>query len=280
MRHVLVAKPNRTRRCAGVAFAVASAIVALAAAASAEPFYRWRDPAGHWHFTNRSEAVPPGAQEITLRPLDTVQVSTVPDDRSGSIESPALPPDRSVALPPRAPGCAVADPSALIEAIRARLDAGDTNAPADLALFVGGVPVSYSSESVVQLLAGHGTDDIVATDQAAIAYPSGGACPRTPPLERYAVSAPIAPSSSGLCADYHRASSEIDSALARNADIARPFVLASNRPAERTVVQPEWVVEASAAQTAELAAEIGELHDGLTVAHEEIDRAAHAQGCW
>jgi hypothetical protein len=280
MRHVLVGKPNRIRRCAGVAFAVASAIVALAGAASAEPFYRWRDAAGHWHFSNRSEGVPPGAQEMTLRPLDTIQLPTAPDERPGSIESPTAPPVRPLTLPPRASGCAVADPSELIEAIRARLDAGDTSAPADLALFVGGVPVSYSSESVVQQLAGHGTDDIVASDQAAIAYPSSGACPRTPPLERYAVSAPIAPSLSGLCADYHRASSEIDSALARNADIARPFVLAANRPPERTVVQPEWVLEASAAQTAELAAEIDELNDGLTVAHEEIDRAAHAQGCW
>jgi hypothetical protein len=278
MRHVLVGQLKRIRRCAGLAFAVASAIIALAGAASAEPFYRWRDPAGHWHFSNRSEAVPPGAQEMTLRPLDTIQLPT--DERPDLVESPPAPPSPSLALPPHPSGCAVADPSALIEAIRARLDAGDTNAPADLALFVGGVPVSYSSESVVQLLAGHGTDDIVATDQAAIAYPSGGACPRTPPLERYAVSAPIAPSSSGLCADYHRASSEIDSALARNADIARPFVLASNRPEERAVVQPEWVLEASAAQTAELAAEIDDFNDGLTVAHEEIDRAAHAQGCW
>ena len=174
----------------------------------------------------------------------------------------------------------MADPSVLIEAIRARLQAGDTNAPADLALFVGGVPVSYSSESVVQVLAGRDTDEIVAGDQAAIAYPSGDACPRTPPLERYAVSAPIAPSSSGPCADYHRASAEIGSALARNADVAGPFVFASTRPAEYAVVQPEWLLEANAAQTAELAAEIDEFNDELAVAHEEIDRAAHIQGCW
>ncbi len=280
MRHVLVGKPNRIRRCAAVAFAVAFATVALVGLASAETFYRWRDSSGHWHFSNRSEGVPRGAQEMTLRPLDTIQSPPAPDDRAGSSESPSTPPVRSLAPAPQASGCAVADPSVLIEAIRARLQAGDTNAPADLALFVGGVPVSYSSESVVQVLAGRGTDDIVAADQAAIAYPSGDACPRTPPLERYAVRAPIAPSSSGLCADYVRASSEIDSALARNADVARPFVLASARPAEHAVVQPEWLVEASAAQTAELADEIDEFNDELTVAHEEIDRAAHIQGCW
>jgi hypothetical protein len=276
MRYVLAARQNPIGwRCGAAACAVASVIVCLAASASADTFYRWRDSAGQWHFSNRPERVPEKAQAISLRPLSVVQVRAVPDDAdSGFARVAGL-------LPPAGTSeCTPPDPSRLIDAITARLDSTDRSAAADLALFVGGVAVSYSSDSVVAVMAGRETDGAAASDQAAIAYPSGGACPRTPPLERYAASAPAPSSSSGLCADYRGAAVEIDGALARNAEVARPFVLASNRPADAAVGQPAWLMDASAAQTAELAAEIDEFNAELTVAHEEIESAAHAQGCW
>jgi len=46
------------------------------------------------------------------------------------------------------------------------------------------------------------------------------------------------------------------------------------------VVLPEWLPEAHAAQTAEIAAETEAFVDELTIALEEIDRAARAAGCW
>jgi len=259
---------------------VAFVIAGVAGVASADTFYRWRDSAGRWHFSNRSERVPPGAQAFTVRPLSIVQFRAVPRDRSFATE-PQVASGGSRTSTLRTSGCAAPDPSQLIEAIRARLDSTRANrgAAADLALFVGGVPVSYSSDSVVAVMGPHETGGIVASDQAAIAYPSGSACPRTPPLERYAVSAPDWPSSSGLCADYHRALVEIDGALARNTSVARPIVLAANYAAERNVDSPAWFVAASAAQTAELAAELEEFIDELTVAREEIVRASDANGC-
>jgi hypothetical protein len=276
MRYVLGARQNTIGwRRSAAAFAVASAIVCLAGPASADTFYRWRDSAGRWHFSNRPERVPDKAQALTLRPPSIVQVRAVPEDADSG---PAL---VVRSLPPaRASECTPPDPSRLIDAITARLDSTDRSAAADLALFVGGVPVSYSSDSVVAVMAGRETDGAAASDQAAIAYPGGGACPRTPPLERYATSAPAASSSSGLCADYRSAAVEIDGALARNAEVARPFVLASNRPADGAVGQPAWLMDASAAQTAELAAEIDEFNGELAVAHDEIESASHAQGCW
>ncbi len=46
------------------------------------------------------------------------------------------------------------------------------------------------------------------------------------------------------------------------------------------VVLPEWLPEAHAAQTAEIAAETEAFVDELSVALEEIDRAARDAGCW
>lgn len=46
------------------------------------------------------------------------------------------------------------------------------------------------------------------------------------------------------------------------------------------VVQPRWLVDAHAVQTAEIAAETEAFVDELTIALEEIDRAARAAGCW
>jgi hypothetical protein len=41
-----------------------------------------------------------------------------------------------------------------------------------------------------------------------------------------------------------------------------------------------WIVDAHVAQTARIASESDDLVDQLTVALEEIDRAARASGCW
>jgi hypothetical protein len=160
----------------------------------------------------------------------------------------------------------------------------------DLTLFVSGTPVWYSSDANVEVLAAGETDATAAGEQAAIAYPASGACPRTPPLERYAVASAGPTSSGSLCGDYRRASEEIAIAVSRNQDVARTFRVAAvymaSPPTEREtsqgqgVILPPWLVEATVAQTTELAAETEEFLEELTVAREEIQRAAHASGCW
>ena len=47
-----------------------------------------------------------------------------------------------------------------------------------------------------------------------------------------------------------------------------------------TIPLDPWIVAAHASQTASLAAESDALVEELTVALEEIDRAARASGCW
>jgi hypothetical protein len=113
-------------------------------------------------------------------------------------------------------------------------------------------------------------------------------------LERYAVAtSPVRATSSDLCADYRRAFTEIDIALSRNENVARTFEVASARfesvrangevfksPGQARINFPPWLTEVVAAQTGELAAEIEEYVEELTVAREEIDSAAQARGCW
>src|SRR5690242_11825106 len=116
MRYVVAAKPKTNhRRRAAAAFAVAFVIACVADVASAETFYRWRDSAGRWHFSNRSGRVPPAAQALTLRPLSIVHLRAVPEDRSFAAESEASSVG-SLASPLRTSGCAAPDPSQLIEA--------------------------------------------------------------------------------------------------------------------------------------------------------------------
>ena len=51
-------------------------------------------------------------------------------------------------------------------------------------------------------------------------------------------------------------------------------------PPGRGVRLSPWLVEAHIAQLNELARETEEFVDELTIALEEIDRAARARGCW
>lgn len=285
----------RTVRTRGISVLVAaSAFLCLANLASGETVYSWRDAANRLHFSNRAERVPSHAQLTSLPALGIAKPRPVADDRSSLAESPPASEDASVASPSEPSECDVADPSGLIDAITSRLETMRSDGSADpgLTLIVAGTPVSYSPNADLQVLTAGETDGTAASEQGAVAYPAGGGCPRTPPLERYAVTAPVRTSSSGLCADYRRASAEIDIATSRNENVARTFEFAEARfdsstadgeasgGVGREIELPPWLVEVGEAQTAELAVEIEEFSEELTVAREEIDRAARAQGCW
>lgn len=132
-----------------------------------------------------------------------------------------------------------------------------------------------------------------------------------PPLVRYPTTGRV-DRSRGLCDDYRRAFAQVgvatsrDAGIARSfADIARSFVrvqLEGNNAVASgfraavadglftseanelapfmTVPLDPWIVKAHASQTGRLATESDELVAQLTVALEEIDRAARAVGCW
>lgn len=299
MRHVFVVGMSNRRgssRLVVSALAVASALLPVAAFASADAMYRWRDDAGRVHFSNDRKAAPAGAQELSLPNLTVGRPASPAAERPS--EAAVETAGRAVEPPPVAAECDAPDPSPLIDAITSRLDSirSDPSPAPGLTLLVAGVPVSYSANADVQTWPASGTDWTAAGEQAAIAYPASGGCPRTPPLERYEVAATsnVRPASSaGLCDDYRRASVEVEMAISRNEDVARSFQFAAARfdsltgggvappgAGEGSLSPMPWFVEAGAAQTTELAAEIDELMEELTVAREEIDRAAEAQGCW
>jgi hypothetical protein len=148
--------------------------------------------------------------------------------------------------------------------------------------------------------------------QSAIAYPAGSSCPTAPPLVRYSTTARRESASPGLCDDYRRAFAQIGVAANRDGgvgrsfrDIARAFArvrLEGNiatasgfRAAQAdgmfrsdamqlaphmTIPLSSWIVAAHVSQTESLASESEILVEQLTVALEEIDRAARASGCW
>jgi hypothetical protein len=147
--------------------------------------------------------------------------------------------------------------------------------------------------------------------QSAIAYPIGTSCPAAPPFVRYPTNQRRNGASRGLCDDYRRAFAQIGVAVSRDAgiarsfrDIARAFVrvreegnvaVASGFRVARTgmltsdamqlaphltIPLDPWIVAAHAAQTNDLADDSDALVEQLTVALEEIDRAARASGCW
>jgi hypothetical protein len=265
-------------------------VLSVASVASADVIYRWHDAAGRLHYSNRTEQVPAHAQVARLPELRIVSPPP-PAERRSVARLPAVRTSRSVVAPVESSTCDAADPSRLIEAITSRLSSmRPQGGDADLMLLVAGTPVWYPSDANVEVLAGGETDGAAASAQAAIAYPASGACPRTPPLERYAVASSGAAASSSLCGDYRRASEEIAIAVSRNQDVARTFRAAAtyvaSPPTEaemaqgQGVVLPPWLVEATVAQTSELASETEEFLAELTVAREEIQRAAHASGCW
>jgi hypothetical protein len=300
MRHLFAAN-NRIvqRRRVASALAAASALLFFSGPASAEAMYRWRDDAGRLHFSNDLERVPAGAEVAKLPEISTARPFSPGGNRAPAAAEPSsATASGSVAPPSRVPECGSANPDRLIAAIQSRLQSLPSYQGADrsLALFIAGKPVSYGPDAIVHVWPAVETDGAAAGAQAAIAYPALGACPQTPPLERYAVTATSpgrAASSSALCADYRRAAREIDMALSRNENVARTFQVAAAYAESAAagggtsegveyggINLPDWLVQVRAAQTAELAAETEEFMEELAVAQEEIDRAARAQGCW
>jgi hypothetical protein len=253
--------------------------------------FRWQDGTGRLHFSNVAERVPPGAQTVTLRELSIVRPSSPAEPNS------VVGGNRSAASESGTPECDVAEPDRLIEAVAAGLESTRPVGSGDhsLTLFVAGTPVFYDPYAVVRVWPAGETDENGAIEQAAIAYPASGDCPLTPPLERYEVAAfpARATGPSALCEDYRRASAEIDLALSRNENVAATFDRASARfeavrqnaaviesPGKSRINLPPWLIGVVAAQTGELADEIEEYMEELTVAREEIDNAAQARGCW
>lgn len=183
-----------------------------------------------------------------------------------------------------------------------------------LTLVVGGIPFSADPDATVQILVTPWDPDAPQghLSQAAIAFPTGSSCPSAPPLVRYPTGGRTDRSSRGLCDDYRRAFAQVGVATNRDAGIARSFSdiatsfvrvqrqgnnavasgfraaitdgMLTSDAAElapfMTVPLDPWIVKAHVSQTEQLASESDELVAQLTVALEEIDRAARAVGCW
>jgi hypothetical protein len=128
---------------------------------------------------------------------------------------------------------------------------------------------------------------------------------------RYATNQRREGRSRGLCDDYRRAFAQVGVAASRDAGIARSFheiaqeflrvdaegnvaVASGFRVARRDMFTSDamqlaphlsvpldpWIVAAHVSQTEDLATDSDTLVEQLTVALEEIDRAARASGCW
>jgi hypothetical protein len=200
----------------------------------------------------------------------------------------------------------------LTEAISSGLET--TTPDARLTLLVGGVPLSTSPDAAIQTLVTAWDPDAPQAhlSQSAIAYPAGSSCPSAPPFVRYSTNGRRDRASRGLCDDYRRAFAQVGVAASRDAgiarsfgDIAREFVRvgqesnvatasgfrvalaegmftsdAMQLAPHMTIPLSPWIVAAHTSQTESLAAESDALVEQLTVALEEIDRAARATGCW
>ncbi len=287
-----------------ISLLLATALTLAAAPASAQAIYRWRDANGGLHFSNQSKRAPTNATEVELPPLGTIEIPT-PAKRMRAGRS------RPANVPPAMP-CGPADPTGLAESVMFGLP---SSAPvSSLTLLVGGLPVSTTPDASVQLLVTPWDPDAPQAhlSQSAIAYPLGASCPDAPPLVRYPTNARRETRSRGLCDDYRRAFAQVGVATSRDAgvarsfhDIARAFVrvrhegnnavasgfrvavaegMFTSDAAElapfMTIPLDPWIVAAHTSQTESLATESDELVDQLTVALEEIDRAARAIGCW
>jgi hypothetical protein len=264
---------------------IAVLIVATTASSvsAAESYYRWIDRDGVLHLSNRADRAPSNATVTTI-------------EREPRPAVPPQPTRRELAPAPRplrrssGNGCGPADPSGLIAAVTTALTRDDLDA---LTLLVGGVPVSYDDDTNVGVVidARGGQGALAATEQAAVAYPAGTGCPDRPALERYAVSSGRG-DARALCDDYRRAFAEVGIAVNRDQNVARSlrtvaddFAVVAARgyvagSADYSVSVPPWIVDAHVAQLDDLAGETGVLIDELTVALDEIDRAARASGCW
>lgn len=271
-----------------------------------ETIYRWRDADGGLHFSNQSTRVPSDATAVELPPLGSVEIP-VPAKRAtrrGPMRRPAD-------VPPASP-CGPADPSGLAAAVASGV-ANEARYEEGLTLIVGGLPVAASPDATVQTLITPWDPDAPQAhlSQSAVAYPAGTSCPDAPPLVRYATNGRRTGRSRSLCDDYRRAFAQVGVAASRDTGIARSFheiardfvrvaaegnvAVASGFRVVRddlftsdamqlaphlTVPLDPWIVRAHAAQTEDLAADSEALVHQLTVALEEIDRAARATGCW
>jgi len=283
---------------------VVALVVCSRADVRAATIYRWQDRAGALHFSNRPEVVPEAATALDLPPVRFVPAPRV---RASVATAPRLP---ERVRPNR---CAPPDASGVIDAVAHRL--ARTGQLGGLTLLVAGDAIAADPDAVIARAVSADDDGAAAVaEQAALAYPAGAPCPRRPALARYPV-ASRRPAAVGrdVCEDYRRAFAEVGVAVSRDQGIARSFraiaedftriamggyvaagtgggivevrsgalapAILTTAPGT-TVALPPWVVEAHIAQTAALGAETAELVDELTVALEEIDRAARARRCW
>jgi hypothetical protein len=294
-------------RPAFAALAFVALLPMTATSTHAQTIYRWRDATGGWHFSNQTERTPADATVVELPPIGSIEVpeaaSRKRTRRSGL--------RRDDGVPPAAP-CGPADPTGLAIAVGTTVRATTPHAP--LTLLVGGVPLFTSPDADVDLLLTPWDPDAphASLSQSAVAYPGGTSCPDTPPLVRYPTSGSREFRSRGLCDDYRRAFAQVGVAANRDAgigrsfrEIARAFVEVRARgnvavasgfqtavadgmftsdalrlAPHMTVPLDPWIVAAHVSQTDDLASDSDALVEQLTVALEEIDRAARASGCW
>lgn len=287
--------------------ALFSLIVSLLAIAGprsidAQTIYRWHDTNGGIHYSNEPARIPGHASAVELPPLGTIQVPG--SRRAGSA--------RRASPPLAAAQCGPAMPVGLMRAVNIAL--ASEHPDERLTLLVGGKPLTVSADATVGMLVTSWDPDAPQAhlSQSAIAYPTGSSCPDAPPLVRYATNGGRGDRARGLCDDYRRAFAQIGVAASRDAGIARSFreiarsfvdvqrddnvvtasgfrvaleegMLRSTADAVApyvTISLDPWIVKAHVAQTEQLANESGSMVDQLTVALEEIDRAARASGCW
>lgn len=278
--------------------------VTLPTPARCQTIYRWHDAKGGLHYSNEPTRTPESAAAVELPPLGSIQIPAT--KRTRTSRRPA-----SNEAPPAAP-CGPADPSGLMSAVGEGLSA--TRPEKNLTLLVGGLPYSADPDATVQSLVTPWDPDAPQghLSQAAIAFPTGTSCPSAPPLVRYPTGGRSDRGSRGLCDDYRRAFAQVGVATNRDAGIARSFsdiaqsfvhvqhqgnnaVASGFRAAVAngistseaielapfmTVPLDPWIVKAHVSQTEQLASESDDLVAQLTVALEEIDRAARAVGCW
>lgn len=270
-----------------------------------QPIYRWRDAEGGLHFSNQSTRTPDDATAVKLLPLGSIRIPA----RAKRVlrrDTPRRSGDGMPAFP-----CGPADPSRLAEAIDYGI--ADERGREGLTLIVSGLPIAASPDAAVRTLITSWDPDAPQAhlSQSAIAYPAGTSCPDAPPFVRYATTQRREGRSRGLCDDYRRAFAQVGVAANRDAGIARSFreiardfvrvsaegnvAVASGFRLVRddmftsdamqlaphlSVPLDPWIVAAHAAQTDDLADDSEALVQQLTVALEEIDRAARATGCW
>lgn len=278
--------------------------VTIPSSIEAQTIYRWRDANGGIHYSNEPTRTPQNAAAVELPPLGSIQGPAVKRTKTSRKAT------GRGALP--ATPCGPADPSGLMSAVSLGLKSARPDET--LTLLVGGLPMSADPDATVQSLVTPWDPDAPEAhlSQAAIAFPTGTSCPTVPPLVRYPTSSRAERASRGLCDDYRRAFAQVGVATSRDAGIARSFgdiaqrfvriqlegnnaVASGFRAAvgegmltsDAAVLSPymtvpldPWIVKAHVSQTDHLAGESDELVAQLTVALEEIDRAARAVGCW